>query len=255
MTIQACISFQFPDQFHFQSVNVKQSCTFFFFKKKGEQQDRQLREREESLLFFFSLSLFPPDCWCGLLSIGNMCWPYVRKRSALPAHHSLRISAGVYRRRHTNMAYYIYKRGRKGRCSFLCSRWPTYKRPRVSVLFFIFLSLPHFLFLVLFFSCSSSSTCVLLLLQAMFSITVNTGRANNSVRAFRLEKDILFHSYMPNIRALSWPLKCYLTGRFDGARRGLERNLWTSESMGRKKTKPEEEEAEEGRNEENKENS
>jgi hypothetical protein len=132
------------------------------------------------------------------------------------------------------MAYYIYKRGRKGRCSFLCCRWPTYKRPRVSVLFFLS-SLPHFLFLVLFFSCSSSSTCVLLLLQAMFSITVNTGRANNSVRAFRLEKDILFHSYMPNIRALSWPLKCYLTGRYDGARRGLERNLWTSESMGRKK--------------------
>lgn len=97
--------------------------------------------------------------------------------------------------------------------------------------YFIF---PIFFSSSYFFSCSSSSTCVLLLLQAMFSITVNTGRANNSVRAFRLEKDILFHSYMPNIRALSWPLKCYLTGRFDGARRGLERNLWTSESMGRK---------------------
>ncbi len=152
----------------------------------------------------------------------------MRKRSALPAHHSLRISAGVYRRRHTNMAYYIYKRGRKGRCSFLCSGWPTYKRPRVSVLFFF---LPHFLFLVLFFSCSFFT---FVLLQAMFSITVNTGRANNSVRAFRLEKDILFHSYMPNIRALSWPLKCYLTGRLDAARRGLERNIWTSESMGRK---------------------
>ena len=65
----------------------------------------------------------------------------------------------------------------------------TRKRPRVVrlILFFLF----FFFFFAYLLSCAST--------RAMFSITVNTGRANNSVRAFRLEKkkkDILIHSYM-----------------------------------------------------------
>lgn len=149
MTIQACISFQFPDQFP----KCQCKAVVYIFLKKGEQQDRQLREREESLLFFFSLS--PPDCWCGLLSIGNMCWPYVRKRSALPAHHSLRISAGVYRRRHTNMAYYIYKRGRKGGVpSSVADGRHTRDRGCPSYFFVVFsspFSFPRLIFFLFFF--------------------------------------------------------------------------------------------------------
>ena len=66
----------------------------------------------------------------------------------------------------------------------------TRKRPRV-VRLILFFQFSFFFFFAYLLSCASK--------RAMFSITVNTGRANNSVRAFRLEKkkkDILIHSYM-----------------------------------------------------------
>lgn len=152
-----------------------------------------------------------------------MCWPYVRKRSALPAHHSLRISAGVYRRRHTNMAYYIYKRGRKGGVpSSVADGRHTRDRGCPSYFFVVFsspFSFPRLIFFLFFFFylCAAVPTG-----HVFYNGEHRTSKQQcPSIQAWKRHSLSLL-LYMPNIRALSWPLKCYLTGRFDWARRGLE---------------------------------